>query len=136
MEDKWFVFLESDRLYLCRSWTGSCIYEVQLVEQNGQHAIAEAWVNRDPKQYKATDDKHDSDLLLYLIDCLMLGYDVSFPERQEFDPPKTVSTASQRSVGGVTEPTARAPLAENKGHPVIVAFGHAVTADYPLPAPF
>mgnify|MGYP005859101111 CR=1 FL=1 len=83
MEDKWFIFLENDRLHLCRSWTGYCIYEVAFVEQNGQHVIAEAWVNRDPGQYASTDDRHDALLLAYLIDHLMLGRDVEFPERSE-----------------------------------------------------
>jgi len=29
MEDKWFIFLEDDWLYLHRSWTGTCVYKVQ-----------------------------------------------------------------------------------------------------------
>ena len=83
MEDKWFVFLEDVRLYLCRSWTGYCIYEVAFIEQDGQHVIAEAWVNREPGQYNSTDDEYDVALLRYLMDHLLLGYRVSFPQRSD-----------------------------------------------------
>lgn len=85
MEDKWFILLEDETLSLFRSWTGYCVYAVRLVEQDGRYAIAEAWVNRDPEQYLATDDRYDSKMLLYLIDELLLGCDAEFPEREDLD---------------------------------------------------
>jgi len=90
MEDKWFIFLEDGRLYLCRSWTGCCIYEVAFIEQNGQYVMAEAWVNRDPGQYKSTDDRYDALLLLYLIEHLMLGRKVEFPQCSDLDPDQNI----------------------------------------------
>ena len=73
MEDKWFIFLEDDCLHLHRSWTGFCTYEVQFAERDGQHEIVEAWVSRDPEQYRETDDAFDAAMLLFLIDRLLLG---------------------------------------------------------------
>jgi len=90
MEDKWFIFFENDRLYLCRSWTGYCIYEAAFSEQDGQHVIAKAWVNRDPGQYNSTDDEYDIALLRYLMDHLLLGYRVSFPQRSDLDQDQNV----------------------------------------------
>lgn len=83
MEDKWFIFMEADRLYFCRSWSGFCVYEVQLTERDGRYLITEAWVNRDPEQYQETDDRHDAGVLCVLIDYLMLGREARLPQRQD-----------------------------------------------------
>lgn len=57
MEDHWFNYMEEDRLYLHRSWTGFCIYEISFEPtQNGYH-VREVWVNRSPDQYKGTDEQ-------------------------------------------------------------------------------
>lgn len=79
MEDKWFIFLEGDRLYLHRSWTGLALFEVRFEPHGGDYVLAEAWVNRDPDQYESTDDDFDAALLLFLIDRLLLGYDPPLP---------------------------------------------------------
>src|SRR3954451_20658359 len=55
MEDKWFIFLEDDWLFLHRSWTGACIYAVRLHPEAGGSRVAEAWVSRESAQYKPTD---------------------------------------------------------------------------------
>ncbi|MGH2603345.1 MAG: hypothetical protein ACRDJ9_28675, partial [Dehalococcoidia bacterium] len=31
MEDKWFIYFDSNRLHFHRSWTGFCIYVVEFV---------------------------------------------------------------------------------------------------------
>ena len=69
MEDRWFVFMEGDRLYLHRSWTGFCIYEAVLSDEG---RILEAWANRDPDQHENTDVEKDAERLLSLIDAFML----------------------------------------------------------------
>lgn len=51
MEDKWFRFMEGDTLYACRSWTGNCIYRIDL-KPDGNHVVT---VNQDPEQYSCTD---------------------------------------------------------------------------------
>lgn len=78
MDDKWFIFLEEDWLYLHRR-SGNCIYQVRLEPAGAGCRIAEAWVNRDPKQYNCTDDKYDAKFLLWLIDAIILDKEVEMP---------------------------------------------------------
>jgi hypothetical protein len=67
MEDKWFVFYESPWLYLHRSWTGFCVFQVRFEPVAGGMAIAEALVNRDPNQYTEIDHEHDVAMLATLL---------------------------------------------------------------------
>ncbi len=73
MEEKWFIFLENDILYVHRSWTGYCIYQLSLTREDSTCAISRALVNRDPSQYTWVDDHYDEKLLMFLIDYLLLG---------------------------------------------------------------
>lgn len=50
MEDKWFIFFETDKIYFHRSWTGFCIYEVELRPAGKLYLADGVWVNRDPGQ--------------------------------------------------------------------------------------
>lgn len=70
MEDKWFLFMEEHTLYVHRSWTGFCIYEVHFSTDG---AVQTAWVNRDPAQYTETDNAQDERLLLALVDQFLLS---------------------------------------------------------------
>ncbi len=88
MEDKWFVFYEAPWLFLHRSWTGLCIYAVRLRAEGAGSVVEEAWVNRDPEQYRETDDAHDLALLSFLVDRLLLGRVATFPVRRELDATK------------------------------------------------
>jgi hypothetical protein len=83
MEDKWFVYWEGNDLYFHRSWTGICIYRVRFqVEEMGAKAV-EAIVNRDPEQYKNTDDEYDARMIVYLIKVLLLRQHAEFPSRSK-----------------------------------------------------
>ena len=79
MDEKWLIFLEDDRLYFHRSWTGTCVYQLRLENNGGNYSVAEAWVNRDPNQYKGTDDAYDAALISFLIDNFLLGKRTPFP---------------------------------------------------------
>lgn len=79
MEDKWTVFVQDGVLFFHRSWTGVCVFRVTLREQGGGYVVHEALVNRDPEQYKGTNDGYDADLLNFLIDTLLLGKRTPFP---------------------------------------------------------
>ncbi len=70
-DDRWFMFWEDDWLYLHRSWTGICIFQVKFVQNAAEYRIDEAWVNRDPEQYDQTDDENDKAGLLTLISWLI-----------------------------------------------------------------
>ncbi len=64
MEDKWFWFMEGDTLYAHRSWTGICIYRVDL-KPGGDHVVT---VNRDPEQYECASAEEDAQKLNDLLD--------------------------------------------------------------------
>ena len=51
MEDKWFMFYEEPWLFLHRSWTGFCIYQVRFEKSVEGVSIAEVVMNRDPSQH-------------------------------------------------------------------------------------
>lgn len=68
MDEKWFVYYEEPYLYLHRSWTGFCLYRVELDRGDDGVRISEALVNRDPDQYGGTDDIGDTLRLTALLD--------------------------------------------------------------------
>lgn len=55
-EDKWFWYCENDTLYAHRSWTGFCIYVIQLDFVSDIHRVT---VNRNKKQYANRNKKED-----------------------------------------------------------------------------
>jgi hypothetical protein len=75
MEDKWFAFVEDERLYLHRSWTGFGVYEAQFTRDNSGWMIAEALVAGDHDTYRRGSDAYESLLLELLIDAILLGRD-------------------------------------------------------------
>jgi hypothetical protein len=81
MEDKWFVYWQDDTLHFHRSWTGFCVYVVRFeCDESGSRAV-EATVNREPEQYRNTDDGYDASMVPYLIDVLLLRRPSKFPAR-------------------------------------------------------
>ena len=68
MEDKWFVFYEKPDLFLHRSWTGACIYQVAFHPDGRFFSATSAIVNRDKSQYAEQNDEHDILLLAILMD--------------------------------------------------------------------
>lgn len=50
MEDKWFMYYEDGKLFIHRSWTGYCIYIVEISDKGTMNVV----VNRDSSQYKET----------------------------------------------------------------------------------
>lgn len=63
MEDKWFMYYEDHKLFIHRSWTGYCIYIIDLSE-SGRLNIT---VNRNPGQYKESSIESDRILVNILI---------------------------------------------------------------------
>ena len=83
MDDRWFIFLENNQLYLHRSWTGTCIYQITFDRTDSDSiVVTEALVNRDPEEYKAADDEFDVALLSFLIDNKLLGRPAHLPARR------------------------------------------------------
>ena len=75
MEEKWFVYYEEEerKLYLHRSWTGFCVYVVDFEEREKGFAAVRVVVNRDPEQYKCSDDDVDKGLVISIIGSVLLG---------------------------------------------------------------
>ena len=72
-QDKWFVYLEGQWLHFHRSWTGSCIFQLQLVPAETGYEAVKAIANRDPEQYRSSGDEPDVKLIAHLVDELLLG---------------------------------------------------------------
>ena len=65
MEDKWFWYFEDGKLYAHRSWTGFCIYILSFTPDCD---VIHVTANRDPEQYRCTDDAEDAKFLNKLLD--------------------------------------------------------------------
>lgn len=89
-QDKWFIYLEGDWLYFHRSWTGTCVFKLEIVLNNGKYHATKAIVNRDPEQYRNTNDQQDVELISFLVDKLLLGRFASLPT------PKNMSEADKQ----------------------------------------
>jgi len=77
--EKWFIFMEDETLFFHRAQTGSCIFEAPLARSAENVTLRAAQVNREPQQYRSTDDEYDAALLNYLIDRFLLGRWVPLP---------------------------------------------------------
>src|SRR5215472_14053239 len=53
MDDKWHAFVEDDRLFLHRSWTGRGVYEARFARDGDGWLITELLVSCDPCHGKA-----------------------------------------------------------------------------------
>ena len=72
MEDKWFMFVEDDTLYIHRSWTGFCIYQLTFIKDDANYVVGKVFANRDASQYAGAGDLYDEKMVMFLIDFLLL----------------------------------------------------------------
>jgi hypothetical protein len=79
MEDKWFIFCEENTLFLHRSWTGYCIFQLRLEREGAEYVVSELLVNHDDNQYSGTNPHYDVKLLSFLIDSLLLNQRAPLP---------------------------------------------------------
>lgn len=72
MDDRWFVYYVKDEetLYLHRSWTGFCIYMVKFKKVDNGFAAVNVVVNTDPEQYTCSEDAHEKNICLDLVNNL------------------------------------------------------------------
>ncbi len=82
MEDKWFIYFEGNHLYFHRSWSGVCVYIGHFVENDGVYTMTSIDANRDADEYSGIDDGYDVKMVFFLIDLLLLGKDVEFPDQR------------------------------------------------------
>jgi ADP-ribosyl-[dinitrogen reductase] hydrolase len=117
MDDKWDIVAHDGRIRFHRSWTGICVYDMRLEEVGGRYRVAEARVNRDPKEYPAGSNRHDEEydtaLLGFLIDNLLLGRGTPFPLPSTVD--EKDGPAFQHHISGTGYPLApRIPAPDGK----------------------
>ncbi len=52
MDEKWFIFMEGNRLFAHRSWTGIGVHEATFAPTEGGHVIESAVVAGDGTKYR------------------------------------------------------------------------------------
>lgn len=115
MEDKWFVYFQDDVLYLHRSWTGFCIFQVQFQPCGSGYQVSQVLVSRDAEQYRESSDAEDLALLRYLVDALLLGKEVPFPTPQGLQGPVQAAISQRHLVGRTRrDQPDHSPLAESQ----------------------
>lgn len=71
MEDKWFIFLEGDWLYLHRSWSGFCVAQVEIKRTtDAMYSITDCWIERDAKFHTSIGDQADIGLIRSILSFL------------------------------------------------------------------
>ncbi len=86
MEEKWFIFMEGDRLFLHRSWTGLGVYEATFAPVDGGYVIESAVVTGDESQYRRSSDEEESLILEMIITGHLLHESPSEPGQAKLDP--------------------------------------------------
>ena len=46
-DERWFAFYEDGWLYLHRSWTGCCVFQLRIEQEADGYVVREALFNRD-----------------------------------------------------------------------------------------
>lgn len=82
MEEKWFIYMEGDWLYLHQSWTGDCTFMVKFYQGNYHYRVAEAWVTREGIERGTLKRKDDVQLLRFLIRFMLLDEELEYPRRE------------------------------------------------------
>lgn len=65
MEDKWFWYMEGNKLYAHRSWTGICVFILTIREGSDRIAVT---VNRSPKEYRWSGLREEKETVCSLLD--------------------------------------------------------------------
>jgi hypothetical protein len=73
MDDKWHAFVENNRLFLHRSWTGRGIYEAQFIRGEDGWSISELLVGDDRSTYRRASDSYEALFVEAIIDGVLLG---------------------------------------------------------------
>ena len=119
MEEKWFIFMEEDRLFLHRSWTGLGVYEATFTPVDGGYVIGSAVVTGDRNQYTRTSDHEESLILEMLITGHLLKESVLGPETEHMDPFKRWELA----VPTMPKELLMAPVPQTTGPQLDLEFG-------------
>ena len=68
MEDKWFVFVEENIVYFARSWTGYCIFSIEIKILNDETVLLhEAKMESDKSIYRGDTPYNTLDGLITMV---------------------------------------------------------------------
>jgi|SRR6266545_53137 len=73
MDDKWHAFVESNRPFLHRSWTGRGVYEARFIRGEDGWSITELLVCGDRSTYRRASDAYEALLVEAIIDGVLLA---------------------------------------------------------------
>ena len=86
MDEKWFIFMEGNRLFAHRSWTGLGVYEATFVPAGGGYVIESAVVTGDGTEYRRSSGEVESLTLEVLIASYLLQESPSEEHLAGYDP--------------------------------------------------
>lgn len=76
MEEKWFIYFKEQKLYIHRSWTGYCIYQINFSKEDENIIITKGYLNgKIAEQRDRKNLKDEANTVLFLIDMLLLDKD-------------------------------------------------------------
>ncbi len=119
MDEKWFIFMEGDRLFAHRSWTGLGVYEATFTPTDGGYIVSSASVTGDRAQYKRSSDQDESQILEALIAGHLLSQ--SLTESQLTD--KSPHLRWELSVPNIPKEAFILPVVETEGPELSLVVG-------------
>lgn len=102
MEDHWFAFVERDRLYLHRSWTGLCVFVARIENSGAGARLGNVEVTADRRSYRPIAPYDEAVRFAFLVDHLLLQRRdadtrrLIHPWKWDGPKPKTESTSVMR----------------------------------------
>ena len=86
MDEKWFIFMEKNRLFAHRSWTGLGVYEAAFAPTDGGYVIESSVVTGNEAEYRRKSDETESVTLEVLIVSYLLQESPSEEQLAGLDP--------------------------------------------------
>lgn len=87
MEEKWFIYLRRNRLFLMRSWTSAVAYVVEFVSRPSRPGMVLAkrlLVSQDPEYFEPMTDQEASTRCHMVISAVLFGH-LHFPSGAGLD---------------------------------------------------
>jgi 8-oxo-dGTP diphosphatase len=85
MDEKWDVFVLERFMYWSRSWTGHCIYKVEIIRLKGAVILKKGFVTRDKIQYNSADIEKDKILFLQILQAYVGREDIYVDSEFQLD---------------------------------------------------
>lgn len=85
MDEKWNIFILDNFMYWARSWSGNCIYKVQLTKWEDNITLGMGYVTRDRAQLNSENIEHDKIRFLELLQCYLDRDDIYIDPAYHFD---------------------------------------------------